>query len=141
MPQLRLLQRLASLDLEQEDNVNANRKMTVKSSIIEHLERLLNTRPGSVLIDADMGLVGDATQIIGSNVPDPQDMAKRMLAQVHKYEPRLKNCKTEIQMNEVNDVGIKFVITGNIIGNSADSDIAIVGRLLANGTLQFDPNS
>ena len=141
MAQLRLLERLASLDLELMDSSRLKQKQTAKASVIAHVQRLLNTHSGSVLTDANYGFVGDETQIIGSKIPDPHDIAKYLLAQLHSYEPRLTDCKVDIEMNKADDVGVNVFISGNVVGDNSGERLQISGMLLANGTLKFEPNT
>lgn len=140
MAKLRLLERFAALDIEQQQSSQAKLHKTVKSSVINHVQRLLNTRPGSALIDENFGVVGEATQVIGSRIPDPHEMTKNILTQLHAYEPRLKDCMVDIDLNDIYDVGINLNISGIIEGDNSGERLQIAGKLFANGTLEFDSN-
>ncbi|MDC2890178.1 type VI secretion system baseplate subunit TssE [Psychrosphaera sp. 1_MG-2023] len=137
MSHLRLFERLASLDLESEQRANTKR-ISVKSSILNHLEKLFNTPLGSVEVDQEYGLLGDATQVIGNRPPDPQLIVKRMLAQIHQYEPRLTKPLIKMQINEEDNLLVRFEISGSIFQDAEVTDITFTGAVLANGNLQFD---
>lgn len=141
MTKLRLLERLANLDLEELDSNQIKLKQTVKESVINHIQRLLNTRPGTALVDENFGLVGEATQIIGSRVPDPHNMAKQMLSQINAYEPRLSECRVDVDLNNNHEVGVNLIISGNVVGDNSGERLLVTGMLLANGSLKFDLNT
>lgn len=137
MSHLRLFERLASLDLESEQRAN-NKRITVKHSILNHLEKLFNTPLGSVEVDHEYGLLGDATQVIGNRPPDPQQIVKRMLVQIQRYEPRLNKAMINMQINDENNLLVRFEICGSIFQDAEVADITFTGAVLANGNLQFD---
>lgn len=137
MPQLRLFERLAAQDMLSDDN-NPSRVITPKQSICNHLEQLFNTQLGSVVLDTEYGLVGDATQVIGNRPPDPQWIAKRMLAQIHNYEPRLSNTKVDMTLNNNKDIAVGFVIKADLQHAQELENLVINGSIMANGNIQFD---
>lgn len=137
MSHLRLFERLASLDID-DDAKAAHKRISVRQSVLNHLEKLFNTPLGSVEVDSEYGLIGDATQVIGNRPPDPQQIVKKMLAQIHQYEPRLSKTKVQMQINNDNNLLVRFEISGSLYEGAEIADIRFTGAVLANGNLQFD---
>ena len=83
-------------------------------SIIRHLERMLNTRQGSVLIADDYG-VPDFTDS-GSGFSDTiRDLERTLRATIQKYEPRLESLRVKFIPSEGNTLAVNFQITGRVI--------------------------
>jgi predicted component of type VI protein secretion system len=141
MAQLRLLERLATMDLEQSGQLNTRTQITINQSITDFLDKLLNTKAASSEIDTEFGLVGEDTQVIGTKIPDPELIAKKMLFQISQYEKRLKRPTVDVILNDKDSIGVRFVIKGEIAELSGSSDFSVQGNILANGVLQFDTAS
>jgi len=130
----RLLERLASLGtpgLPPEDEGTLNQEV---SSIIQHLQKLLNTRQGSSQIAPDFGLP-DFTNIPGESVTDAGRRVEKILTKViERYEPRL--CRVKIEMETLKDKGfdLSFKLEGAL---SKQPDVPIVFEtiLQTNGSI------
>jgi len=83
-------------------------------SIIRHLERILNTRRGSVQIGEDYGIpdVSDLT----SGLPDTlRDLERMIRNTIQKYEPRLKAVRVKFIPQEENMLAVSFQIVARLI--------------------------
>lgn len=114
----------------------------VRRSITEHLTRLLNTRKGSVPIDADIGL-SDMSNIAGSfALGTTQAICEEVVQQISRYEPRLKDPRvTASQLEKEREViTLRFEITGSLADNSgrAGTDaLSIVMRINSHGFIKL----
>ena len=65
-------------------------------SIVAHLQRILNTRQGSVPIDNEFG-VPDFTNLAGSfAVGQTTQIIENMTRMIARYEPRLKSPRIQV---------------------------------------------
>jgi len=88
----RLLERIANLE-----DTSREAKLTPLereiNSIIQHLQRMMNTRQGSVLIALDYG-IPDFTNFPGEALTTTGQKLEKILREtILKYEPRLHNVK------------------------------------------------
>ena len=102
MPDERLLERIGILESNPDFRVERDVSREVQS-IINHLQRILNTRQGCVLIADDYG-IPDITNSPGENFTET---TKRIEVIIHdvimKYEPRLTGVIVEF-FSEKDDV-------------------------------------
>ena len=94
---LRLLKRIRNW--EQAEVVSASEADVdeVMESTRDDLEKLFNTRRGTVLVDAEFGLP-DFTQLMnGYAAPDVEEIERNLLQQVRQYEMRLSAVAFEYQ--------------------------------------------
>jgi type VI secretion system protein len=86
MPQERLLKRISNHGRSGEQSAGANSEI---QSLVEHFQRLLNTRQGSVLTLPDYG-IPDFSNVPGETLTEAAVSMENALKQVLlKYEPRL----------------------------------------------------
>ncbi len=90
MREKRLLERITSLQVET-DRTHLTQAQVLTQSIVQHLQRILNTRRGSVPIDAEFG-VPDFTNLAGSFATgETTQIIENMTRMIARYEPRLKS--------------------------------------------------
>lgn len=111
MSQIRLLERLTHLeDPGLSAGMPPDRQLA--ASIVQHLTRLLNTRAGSVPIDAQYGL-SDMSNIAGSfSVGTPEALSETILRQVGQYEPRLQQCRITVSSERRDVIALRFELSG-----------------------------
>jgi type VI secretion system protein len=88
----------------------------VLESVRDDLEKLLNTRRGTVLIDQNFGLPDFIHLINGYSAPDLDEIERDILYQVCSYERRLKNLKVVArvaQVSKVNSLGFGLTAVFN----------------------------
>ncbi len=98
----RLLERIRNLDAGDQELVSDDTASEFRS-ILGHLQHLLNTRQGTVLIDDGYGMP-DIFFTQGTSFHDnSQSMVQLLTETIRKYEPRLKNVTVRMKprMNEV----------------------------------------
>ena len=98
----RLLERIRNL--ESNPDIRVERSLSRKvNSIINHLQNLLNTHQGSVLIADDYG-IPDITNSHGEGITELTQRIENTLRQtILKYEPRLNKVQVKL-MSEKDDV-------------------------------------
>jgi len=83
-------------------------------SIIRHLERILNTRQGSVPIADDYG-IPDFTDLSSGFSDALRDLERTIRNTIQKYEPRLKSVRVKLIPQEENTLAVSFQIVGQLI--------------------------
>lgn len=82
-------------------------------SIVRHLERILNTRRGSVGIAHDYG-IPDLTDF-RSGFPDSvRDLEMTIRDTIEKFEPRLKSVRVKFVPQDVNMLTVTFQIVAQL---------------------------
>lgn len=112
MGETRLLQRLRATEANplRRSRHDPNR---VVESVLEYLQRILNTRQGNVPLGEDFG-VPDFTDIVLSYPDGVQDFEKSIRQAILKYEPRLKGVRVRFVQDENDPLSIRFNITGRL---------------------------
>jgi type VI secretion system protein len=102
-------------DLEGTEARTTKDLSSILDSIIRHLQRLLNTRKGSVPIAEDYGMP-EFTNFHGTSFSDhAHDIANSIRDMVLKYEPRLSKAQV-LFVSDTNDVlSLKFRIHAEIV--------------------------
>jgi len=110
----RLLERIADLEAP-----SGRRKGTGVSravdSIIRHLQRMMNTRQGSVPIAEDYG-VPDMTNFPAQDLAGAgKDIAGAIRDFIRTYEPRLDKVRVEFERRDENMLSLRFRLEGNLV--------------------------
>ena len=118
MSQIRLLERLTHLeDPGLAEGAPADRQLA--DSIAKHLTRLLNTRAGSVPVDAQYGLA-DMSNIAGSfSVGTSEALSESILRQISLYEPRLRQCRIAASPERRDVIALRFELHGLLAASRA----------------------
>jgi type VI secretion system protein len=96
----------------------------VISSVINHLQRLLNTRQGSVPIADDYGMP-DFTSYLGENLNDQSQKISEMIRNmILKYEPRLNNVHVVFTPDKDEVLSLRFKLQAEIV-NIRDEKVAL----------------
>ena len=82
-------------------------------SIVAHLQRILNTRQGSVPIDTEFG-VPDFTNLAGSfAVGQTTQIIENMTRMIARYEPRLKSPRIQVVEGAQEVLSLSFSLEDN----------------------------
>lgn len=104
---MRLTERIKykSTHPDERETLNHNREI---SSILNYLQKILNTRQGSVQIAEDFG-IPDFTNIPGSQLSEMAIiMEKDIVSVLKKYEPRLKNVQVTFEADQYDILTVSF---------------------------------
>lgn len=114
----RLLERIRNL--ESNPDTRVERSLTRKiNSIINHLQNLLNTHQGNVLIADDYG-IPDITNSHGEGITELTRRIENTLQQtILKYEPRLKNIRVELLSEKEDVLNMRFKLEAVLVHDNA----------------------
>lgn len=136
MDERRLLERISSLDAN-DGSAHITRAETLVSSILGHLQRILNTRQGSVPIDASFG-VPDFTNLAGSFSTGTTDqIIQDMSRMIQRYEPRLRQPKIMFSSSQDEVLSLAFSISGMVNIDNHDIAVRLTSRVAANGQVSL----
>ncbi len=107
MPNERLLERIRRME-ENPDHRGGVSPQRVISSVLSHLQKLLNTRQGCALIAADYG-IPDFTELITEFSFETVDEFARSIEQVIRtYEPRLSQVEVTVDPQDEVTLELRF---------------------------------
>jgi type VI secretion system protein len=132
----RLLERIAAWE-DGQQRTNQTQVDILVRSVIDHLRRLLNTRQGSVQLDALFG-VPDFTNVAGGltagSVADIEEEIRRM---VLKYEPRIKSPRVTLGREATDVLAIRFSLEGRLEVDDRDIPLQLSTTVGANGKVNI----
>lgn len=112
MREQRLLERIRTWEQEPAKRSREDPKKTI-ASVVSHLQRILNTRQGSVPIADDYG-VPDFTDAL-RNYPESVREAERAIRQmIQRYEPRLKAIRVHFLPPDEEILTLRFQISAQL---------------------------
>ncbi len=118
----RLLERIRNIEKTPEARIERNLTRMV-NSIINHLQRLLNTHHGSTLIANDYG-IPDIINTHGESMTEMTQRLERTLQEViMKYEPRLMSVKVKLISEKEDVLALRFKLEAVLV---TDKSIPVV---------------
>jgi type VI secretion system protein len=115
MLQERLLERIRRIE-DDPKHRGATDPNTVVQSVMQHLQKILNTRQGSAPIDEDYG-VPDFTDLAATFSSESiRDLIRSIKQVIAKYEPRLSEVHIEASPKGEQDLELHFKIQGKLAG-------------------------
>lgn len=138
MREQRLLERIASLEQSNTSPaLQRNPEQIVMDSIRSHLQRLLNTRQGSVPIDPDFG-VPDFTNLAGSfSVGSMPEIVHALTRMVERYEPRLIEPKITVAESDNEVLSLSFQLEASITLRGQLINIRLATQVSASGKVSL----
>lgn len=134
MNEQRLLERIANLDDGRARSHQTQVEVLIES-IRAHLQRILNTRQGSVPIDPHFG-VPDFTNLAGSSMSgSTQEVAASITRMVARYEPRLKSVQVQLAESGSEVLSLSFTLEGSIEVSDKTIPIRLATRVSASGRI------
>ncbi len=112
MREQRLLERIRLWEKEP-DRRSREDTGRIIDSVLMHLQRILNTKIGSVQIAEDFGLP-DFTDLIDNYPESIRDLERSIRKMVLKYEPRLSSVKVVFIPQEEAKLSLDFQITAEL---------------------------
>jgi type VI secretion system protein len=136
MNERRLLERISSLDPD-DDAGRTTRVETLVSSILGHLQRILNTRQGSVPVDPDFG-VPDFTNLAGSFSTGTTDqIIQDMGRMIQRYEPRLRRPNVAFAATQEEVLSLAFSISGTVNVDDREIPVRLASHVASNGKVSL----
>ncbi|MDE3019650.1 MAG: type VI secretion system baseplate subunit TssE [Nitrospirota bacterium] len=132
MSEQRLLERISQWE-EGTDYTASPSADTLVRSLLRHLQRILNTKQGSVPIDDTFG-VPDYTNLAGSLVPGtPQEIEVGLRQVIERFEPRLKSPHVKLVSGGDDPLSLRFELSGTVAVDDRDIPIHLSTVVSANG--------
>ncbi|SDV47136.1 type VI secretion system baseplate subunit TssE [Chitinasiproducens palmae] len=132
MREHRLLERISNWE---QGTVRTNRTSAevLVRSVMAHLSRLLNTRQGSVQLDAQFG-VPDFTNLVGGlEGGSTSDMEEEIQRMVSRYEPRIRSPKVRLLRERSDVMSIRFSLEGTIAIDDRDMPLRLSTTVNSDG--------
>lgn len=136
MREKRLLERVIGLQTDSERS-RLTQAQVLTLSIREHLQRILNTRQGSVPIDPEFG-VPDFTNLAGSFATgETSQIIKNMTRMIAHYEPRLKSPRIQVGEGAQEVLSLSFRLDGLVAIDDQDIPIHLATRVSSDGRVSL----
>lgn len=136
MNECRLLEHISRLGAEGGREQHSRSEILV-NSILEHLRRILNTRQGSVPVDAEFG-VPDFTNLAGSFSTGTTDqIVQDMSRMIQRYEPRLRQPQIAFTANRDEVLTLAFSISGTVNVDDREIPVRLTSQVAANGRVSL----
>src|SRR5690606_18596530 len=106
-------------------------------SIREHLQRILNTRRGSVPLDPEFG-VPDFTNLAGSfSSGSTREIIDSITRMIERYEPRLKAPKVQVSEQGSEVLSLSFSLEGLVQVDDHELPIRLATSISSSGRVSL----
>lgn len=134
MREERLLERISRWEDDGERRNLTSADMLV-SSVMNHLQRILNTRQGSVQIDARFG-VPDFTNLASAFTDSLAGQIENDIrAIIERYEPRLRNPQLRMLQERPDVLSLTFELSGTITVDQSEIPIRLATSIGSQGRI------
>jgi len=107
-------------------------------SIIKHLQRILNTRKGSVPIDPEFG-VPDFTNLASNYTSNLNvDIERDIRTLLQRYEPRLKSPRLRVLEDRPDVLSLSFELLGSVMIGNEEVPVRLSTRIGSQGRIRID---
>ena len=135
MREERLLERITRWDEGDEERRNLTSADILVASVMRHLQRILNTRQGSVQIDDKFG-VPDFTNLASSFTSALAGQIENELsAVIQRYEPRLKSPRLRMLQERPDVLSRTFELAGPIQVDQSDVPVRLATSIGSQGRI------
>src|SRR5690606_494775 len=105
------------------------------ASILEHLQRILNTRQGSVPIDPEFG-VPDFTNLAGTfSTGTTEEIMQDMSRMIQRYEPRLRQPQISFASTQDEVLSLASSSSGAVSVDDRETPIRLTSHVSSNGKI------
>jgi type VI secretion system protein len=115
MREERLLERIRAWEKEPQRRGREDARRTT-ASILNHLQRILNTRRGNAPIADDYG-VPDFTDLLYGFPDSVREMEKSIRLTIQKYEPRLQAVRVSFIPQQEDRLSLRFQVAAKLAGD------------------------
>ena len=134
MRQTGLLEHLSNYSTATQSNAENDYELI--NSVRTHLQLLLNTRQGSVVIADDYGMP-DFTNFLSTYPSSIPEMEKLIKQTISKYEPRLKNLQVKFIFDEKTPLLLKFKIIAMLYSKTKNAPVTFESHITPSGKVQL----
>ncbi len=138
MREERLLERITRWDEGGEERRNLTSADILVASVMRHLQRILNTRQGSVPIDDKFG-VPDFTNLASSFTSSLAGQIENDLsAVIQRYEPRLKSPRLRMLQERPDVLSLTFELSGTIQVDQSEIPVQLSTSIGSQGRISVN---
>jgi type VI secretion system protein len=138
MREERLLERIARWGSGDEEGREVASGDLLLESVVRHLQRILNTRQGSVPIDPEFG-VPDFTNLAGSyNAAFGGQIEQDIRKLIERYEPRLKSPRLKLREERADALSLSFELTGSVVMGGREVPVRLATNVGSQGRIRVD---
>ncbi len=105
-------------------------------SVRDDIEKLLNTRKGTVLIDADYGMNDFSFMFNSYAAPDVNQINIALIKQCRKYETRLSGLQIKVNTETSQQLALSFQMHALINFNNEDIPVNFIIELNDDGSIR-----
>lgn len=135
MQNIRLMERIEQWDDQARQRTGVNSKRCI-DSVIEHLNKVLNTRQGSTLMDPEFGLP-DFSGIRASFPDCLNDLQQSVTQTIERYEPRLTDVYVEFIDQDKPSMKLIFRIEAMLHDEGEQRHVFLESSVDASGRMLF----
>ena len=133
----RLLERISRWE-DADERRNLASADILLESIIKHLQRILNTRKGSVPIDPEFG-VPDFTNLASNYTSNLNvDIERDIRTLLQRYEPRLKSPRLRVLEDRPDVLSLSFELLGSVMIGNDEVPVRLSTRIGSQGRIRID---
>ena len=133
----RLLERISRWE-DADERRNLASADILLESIIKHLQRILNTRKGSVPIDPEFG-VPDFTNLASNYTSNLNvDIERDIRTLLQRYEPRLKSPRLRVLEERPDVLSLSFELLGSVMIGNEEVPVRLSTRIGSQGRIRID---
>ncbi|MFT5502964.1 MAG: type VI secretion system protein [Gammaproteobacteria bacterium] len=104
-------------------------------SVREDLEKLFNTRRGTVLIDESFGLPDYTHLMNGYSAPDSDEILRDLNFQVLQYETRLGGINISLNEGRSKTPGLRFDLNAQFSHRDQHQEFSVLLQFVENGSI------
>tara|TARA_R110002074_G_scaffold155489_2_gene311210 strand:+ start:157 stop:573 length:417 start_codon:yes stop_codon:yes gene_type:complete len=104
-------------------------------SLRDDLEKLFNTRRGTVLVDEEYGLPDFTHLMNGYSAPDVSEIERSLLQQIRQYETRISETSLAYQDPTKGSMGLKFMLSAQFRHKGQQASLTSQLLLNDNGSI------
>jgi len=132
---LRLLKRIKSWEEAGQVSASDVEINEVLESMRDDLEKLFNTRRGTVLIDPNFGLPDFTHLMNGYSAPDVEEIQRDVLQQVREYDSRLMKLNVVTKDTKMSDNSLGFGLTAVFDHKNQEQTLIATISIKDNGSI------
>lgn len=131
----RLLKRLSQWEQANGEDYAEPDSGAIIESMRDDLEKLFNTKRGTVLVDDNYGFPDFSHMLNGYTAPDVGAILQQLHLQAKQYEPRLQSLQVKYVEQKKNPGKLQFQINAKIISKTQEVPLNITALLSDDGSI------
>ena len=135
---LRLLKRIRNWEEAEVVSASDADVDEVMESMRDDLEKLFNTRRGTVLVDEEYGLPDFTHLMNGYAAPDVEQIERSLQQQVRQYETRLSAINLDYQEGDRRATSLKFGLNAMLQHKQQDINFRATVQFADNGSVSVN---